>query len=92
MWSRRTAQFLVFLSLFAPICQGTRFSERVNPKKVEVRFVKSPFADYLFYLLYRQTGHFPELEQAVPLGVGAVSIPESMWPAGVRIQQSNICA
>jgi hypothetical protein len=68
MWSRRTAQFLVFLSLFAPICQGTRFSERVNPMKVEVRFVKSPFADYLFYLLYRQTGHFPELEQAVPLG------------------------
>jgi hypothetical protein len=35
---------------------------------VEVRFVESPYADYLFYLLYRSTGEFSQLETAVPMG------------------------
>jgi hypothetical protein len=68
MRSGHAPRLLLVLSLFTPTCQDTKVSEPVKPRKVEVRFVKSPFADYLFYLLYRNTGHFAELEQAVPLG------------------------
>lgn len=67
MGSLRAAQLLaVFLS--ASVCHGADLSQPVAPRNVEVHFVKSPFADYLFYLLYRQTGRFTELERAVPLG------------------------
>jgi len=41
-----------------------------TPRNVQVRLLKSPFADYLVYLLYRGTGRgqFKAVEQAVPLG------------------------
>ena len=39
-----------------------------NERPVKVRFVHSPYADYLYYLLYRSTGQFPQLRDAVPLG------------------------
>jgi hypothetical protein len=56
---------------------------------VEVRFLKSPYADYLYYLLYRSTGKFPQLETAVPLGKipsldPLISLPEQAASAQIR--------
>jgi hypothetical protein len=55
--------------------------EKAHP--VEVRFVQSPYADYLFYLLYQNIGQFPQLETAVPLGKipsldQLISLPEQV--------------
>lgn len=45
-------------------------------RHVEVHFAKSPFADYLFYLLNRSTEDFPQLKTAVPLdGVPTMDHP-----------------
>jgi hypothetical protein len=32
-----------------------------------ITFAKSPYADFLFYLLYRNTGHYPDLATAVAI-------------------------
>src|SRR5580658_8098079 len=63
--------------------------EKLQVHPVEVRFVKSPYADYLFYLLYRSTGQFPQLETAVPLGKIAsldqlISLPEQAASAQIK--------
>ena len=38
-----------------------------TPRKVHLRFVHSPYADYLFYLLYRNTNEFTSVSTVVPL-------------------------
>jgi hypothetical protein len=58
---------VVGLSLAVPALVHAQI-EKTQDHPVTVRFVESPYADYLFYLLYRSTGRFPQLETAVPLG------------------------
>jgi hypothetical protein len=63
--------------------------EKVQEHPVEVRFVKSPYADYLFYLLYRSTRQFPQLETALPLGKipsldQLISLPEQAASAQIK--------
>ena len=65
--------------------QSTSQKER----SVEVRFVLSPYADYLFYLLYRSTGEFSQIRSAVPLGDipsldQLVSLPEQAASAQIQ--------
>lgn len=40
---------------------------RRQPTAVTFTYAKSPFTDYLFYLLYRSTNDYPQLKSAVPL-------------------------
>jgi hypothetical protein len=40
---------------------------RRDGQTVAISYTKSPYADYLFYLLYRSTGSFTDLSSAVPL-------------------------
>jgi hypothetical protein len=54
-------------ALFATPVVG-QGAARGQPRPVAVRFVKSPYADYLFYLLYRNSGAYKDLEATVPLG------------------------
>jgi hypothetical protein len=61
---------------------------KAKPNPVEVRFVKSVYADYMFYLLYRNSGNFKDLEAAVPLGDipqldALISLPEQLASAQV---------
>lgn len=88
MGSLRAAPLLAVF-FWASVCHGADVSQPVAPRDVEVRFVKSPFADYLFYLLYRQTGRFTELERAVPLGDiptldDLISLPEVTASAQIQ--------
>jgi hypothetical protein len=58
------------------------------PHPVAVRFIKSAFADYLFYLLYRTNGPYTDLPAAVPLGDAPTldqnaSVPEQAASAEV---------
>lgn len=59
----------IFLLLIAasPVI-GNSQMPKGREHSVDVRFLSSPYADYLFYLLYHSTGRFPQLETAVPLG------------------------
>jgi hypothetical protein len=59
-------QHMTGTEVMAP-SEEPRTQGSIEPRKVEVRFVKSPIADYLFYLLYRSTGDFPKLKEAVVL-------------------------
>ena len=87
---RATAiSWLAVALLFATpvLCHAQKEKGQNHP--VEVRFVKSPYADYLFYLLYRSTGQFPQLESAVPLGKIAsldelISLPEQAASGQVK--------
>ncbi|MGA3211570.1 MAG: hypothetical protein ABSD20_09695 [Terriglobales bacterium] len=59
---------------------------KAKPNPVEVRFIKSAYADYMFYLLYRNSGNFKDLESAVPLGDipqldSLISLPEQLASA-----------
>ena len=45
----------------------TRRTRDFTPRKVRLRFVHSPYADYLFYLLYRNTNEFTSISTIVPL-------------------------
>jgi hypothetical protein len=63
--------------------------EKGQEHPVKVRFVKSPYADYLYYLLYRSTGEFPQLETEVPLGKipsldQLISLPEQTASGQIR--------
>jgi hypothetical protein len=60
-------QIIVFLVTLASIFSDAQ-EKKFQVVPVQVHFIKSPYADYLFYLLYRSTGQFPELETTVPLG------------------------
>jgi hypothetical protein len=78
---------LLLLALSLP-AQVTPYWLKAKPIKVEARFVKSAYADYLFYLLYRNTGTFPELATAVPLDDipqldALISLPEQAASAQV---------
>jgi hypothetical protein len=81
--------FVLALSLQAQVAP---YWLKAKPIKVEVRFVKSAYADYLFYLLYRNTGKFPELATAVPLDDipqldALISLPEQAASAQVTAYQ-----
>lgn len=77
--SRRLTVTVLALSLaayttFGAIKVSTRQESLRKSARVEVQFAKSPFADYLFYLLNRSTRDFPQLKTAVPLdGIPAVN-------------------
>jgi len=52
------------------ICSEIAYAQSVHtftPRKVHLRFVHSPYADYLFYLLYRNTNEFTSVTTIVPL-------------------------
>jgi hypothetical protein len=69
--STRVLIALLCLAVFAWVAVPRRLSAQSAERTehpVEIRFVQSPYADYLYYLLYRNTGSFSELETAVPLG------------------------
>lgn len=69
----------------SPLAQAAKGEEH----SVKVRFVQSAYADYLFYLLYRNTGQFPQLETVVPLGKipsldQLISLPEQAASAQMQ--------
>jgi hypothetical protein len=83
----RRALLGVALAVWAMPAIGSEPSEG-RPRTVAVRFVKSPYADYLFYLFYRSSGPYKDLETAVPLGDlptldQNVSLPEQAASAQV---------
>jgi hypothetical protein len=84
-WSATVAVLTCSLcsSQSLPTSTGSVPHDLANAKhrQIEVRFVKSSFADYLFYLLWRFTGDYPDLKTAVPLDEiatidQAISLPE----------------
>jgi len=77
------AALLCFQSVYP---QHTR---TFSPRKVQVRFVHSPYADYLFYLLYRNTNDFSSVAQAVPLDAiptagGPISLSEVVASSKIK--------
>ena len=87
--SASAALGLLLSLLLATSYQQRKAATQPEQRNVEVRFIKSPFGDYLFYLLYRHTGHFPDLERVVPLGDiptldELISLPEVAASADVR--------
>jgi hypothetical protein len=60
-----------------------------NPsERVTITFAKSPYADFLFYLLYRNSGPFPDLATVVPMTEnkpleGSSFLPEDAIVSGV---------
>src|ERR1700730_12568119 len=61
-------------------------SSSIQP--VELRFIHSPYADYLFYLLYRDTSPAPALRavpiRSIPILDQLVALPEITASARVR--------
>jgi|SRR5215813_6959528 len=61
---------------------------RIFPRKVRLQFVNSPYADYLFYLLYRNTNEFSSVSKSVALDDiqtvhGLISLPEDVASAQI---------
>jgi len=82
----RNAIFVLSLLLVPFISRSETVKEQKHA--VEVRFIQSPYADYLFYLLYRSPGNFPQLETDVPLGKiptldSLISLPEQAASAQI---------
>jgi hypothetical protein len=78
---RLVAQWLGLLLTFVLPALLHAQTGQEQARLVEVRFVKSPHADYLFYLLFRSAGDFPQLDTVVPLGKipsldQTISLPE----------------
>jgi hypothetical protein len=57
---------LTVLTAFGTVKVSARQGSSRKGKRVEVHFTKSPFADYLFYLLNRSARDFPQLKTPVP--------------------------
>jgi hypothetical protein len=78
----------VILWLAAPVSSSAQAATgKEHP--VKVRFVQSPYADYLFYLLYQNTGQLSQLETSVPLGKipwldQLISLPEQAASAQIQ--------
>lgn len=82
----RNAIVLLSLSFVPILCLSQ--TQKQQKHVVEVRFIQSPYADYLFYLLYRSTGNLPQLESDVPLGKiptldSLISLPEQAASAQI---------
>jgi hypothetical protein len=82
----RNAIVLLTLTVVPLVCLPQ--TQKQQKHVVEVRFIQSPYADYLFYLLYRSTGNFPQLETDVPLGKiptldSLISLPEQAASAQI---------
>jgi hypothetical protein len=78
---------VVFLLCAVPVLSLPQ-TTREQKHKVEVRFIQSSYADYLFYLLYRSTGQFSALEADVPIGKiptldSLISLPEQAASAHI---------
>jgi hypothetical protein len=64
-------------------------SRAFKPRGVTLRFVHSPYADYLFYLLYRNSNEFSSISKVLPLDnvetvQGLISLPEDMASANIK--------
>jgi len=57
---------MAFLGLASCTLDATPPMER-SSQSFSFTYATSPFADYLFYLLYHSTGSFPQLRSSVPL-------------------------
>jgi hypothetical protein len=83
----RNAIFVLSLFLVPFISRSEAVKEQKHA--VEVRFIQSSYADYLFYLLYRSMGQFSQLETDVPMGKipsldQLISLPEQAASAQIR--------
>ena len=64
-----------------PLATHSLTTSSIHMAPVSVRFITSPVSDYLFYLFYRSTKDFAQLESSVPLGKiptldDTISLPE----------------
>ena len=78
---------VVFLLCTVPVLSLPQ-TARAQKRTVEVRFVQSSYADFLFYLLYRSTGQFSALVTDVPMGKiptldSLISLPEQAASARI---------
>jgi hypothetical protein len=83
----RNATFVLSLFLVPLISRSEAVKEQKHA--VEVRFIQSSYADYLFYLLYRSMGQFSQLETDVPIGKipsldQLISLPEQAASAQIH--------
>jgi len=62
-----------------------------TPRSVELHFVSSPYADYLFYLFYRDTALVPDMKSvpldSIPQLEQLISLPEMVVSSDVRKYQ-----
>jgi hypothetical protein len=84
----RSRRVVLFILLFMMPVLSLPQTAREQKRTVDVRFIQSPYADYLFYLLYRSTGNFPQLETDVPMGKiptldSLISLPEQTASAQI---------
>ncbi len=61
----RRGSYMAGLSLLSLVTPA--LGQRPEPQQVQIRFIKSSAADYVMYLLFRSTGSYNDLENAVPL-------------------------
>ena len=63
--SGKSAHLVILLILLRGV--GRTSAGTAVDQRVTFTYVKSPYADFLFYLFYRSTGQFPGLKSDVPL-------------------------
>jgi hypothetical protein len=85
----RKRVLLPILLVFFNVSSIGRAQTGVVSQKATITYVKSSYADFLFYLLYRSTGVFPDLRSAVPLDGVNPFTDDSFLPNDVATSEAK---